>query len=189
MTPNTTLSTLRLHCHPANHGGTPLTLSVTVSQTTAGLHLAYTVAGDMGALRVPVATTPGPADNLWQHTCLEAFVASEGDAAYREFNFSPSGEWAVYRFASERVRETAHAEAELPPLTQVTLRANLLTLNTVLPWAALPLHQAALSIGLSAVIEETDGRLSHWALSHPGERPDFHPPAGRGLRLALKTTP
>jgi hypothetical protein len=189
VTPNTTLSPLRLHCHPANHAGTPLTLSVTVSQTAAGLHLAYTVAGDLAALRVPVATAAGPADNLWQHTCLEAFVAGEGEAAYREFNFSPSGQWAAYRFASERVRENAQAEAELPPLTQVALRADLLTLHAVLPWAALPLHQAALSIGLSAVIEETDGRISHWALTHPGERPDFHHPAGRSLRLTLKNTP
>ena len=26
----------------------------------------------------------------------------------------------------------------------------------------------------AAVVEETDGRLSYWALTHPAERPDFH---------------
>ena len=29
-------------------------------------------------------------------------------------------------------------------------------------------------LALSAVVEETDGRLSYWALTHPAERPDFH---------------
>ena len=31
-------------------------------------------------------------------------------------------------------------------------------------------------IGLSAVIETTDGALSYWALAHPAEKPDFHHP-------------
>ncbi len=32
----------------------------------------------------------------------------------------------------------------------------------------------ALRLALSAVIEETDGRLSYWALAHPAAKPDFH---------------
>jgi hypothetical protein len=29
-------------------------------------------------------------------------------------------------------------------------------------------------LGLSAVIEETSGRKSYWALAHPPGKPDFH---------------
>ena len=40
-------------------------------------------------------------------------------------------------------------------------------------------------MGLSAIIEETDGTKSYWALAHPpGEEPDFHDPACFALELA-----
>jgi hypothetical protein len=29
-------------------------------------------------------------------------------------------------------------------------------------------------VALSAIIEETNGRKSFWALKHPPEKPDFH---------------
>ena len=32
----------------------------------------------------------------------------------------------------------------------------------------------SLRLGLSAVIEATDGSLSYWALRHPPGKPDFH---------------
>jgi hypothetical protein len=31
-------------------------------------------------------------------------------------------------------------------------------------------------LGLSAIIEETSGRKSYWALAHPPGKPDFHHP-------------
>ena len=42
------------------------------------------------------------ADVLWQHTCFEAFVAPAGAPGYHEFNFSPSLDWAIYRFSAYR---------------------------------------------------------------------------------------
>jgi hypothetical protein len=162
-----------------------LDVSVTVSLKSDGLQLEYTVSGDTAGLRIPAATPPGPADGLWQHTCLEAFVAAEGETAYREFNFAPSGQWAVYRFASERVQAPEGLEVDPPPSTQVCVSPRQFTLTALLPWPALPSHANGLCIALSAVIEETNGRLSYWALQHPCERPDFHHPAGRSLRLAL----
>ena len=166
-----------------------LELSVALSPTREGLRLVYTVAGDTVALRIPSASKPGPADGLWQHTCLEAFVAVDGDAAYREFNFSPSGQWAIYRFAGERIRAVSDGDAQAPPVLHTTLNADQLTLTAEVSWSALPAQTGELSVGLSAVIEESDGRLSYWALRHAGERPDFHHPAGRCLRLALPPNP
>jgi hypothetical protein len=40
-----------------------------------------------------------------------------------------------------------------------------------------------LRLGLAAVIERTDGGHSYWALTHPGDRPDFHDPAGFVLQI------
>ena len=181
-----TRTTLKLQCHPATPAGAPLALSVAVSMTSFGLQLLYVVAGNCAALRIPSVTeSPGPADGLWCHTCLEAFVAVEGDSAYREFNFSPSGQWALYSFASERVRKPLELDAAMQPSIHIHSISEQLTLNAHLPWTALPPRGSALCIALSAVIEEANGQLSYWALQHPCEQPDFHHPAGRSLRLAL----
>ena len=63
--------------------------------------LSYTLTGDINALVLPAKSEPGRADDLWQTTCFELFLRGEG-AAYREYNFSPSGEWAAYAFDSYR---------------------------------------------------------------------------------------
>ncbi len=160
-------------------------MTASVSLTHSGLLLVYRLSGNTAGLRIPPATTPGPADGLWQHTCFEAFVSAEGNPAYREYNFSPSGQWAAYRFASERQRDTITAPDLPAPVVQLALTPTLLTLDVHLPLAALPSSTAHVELALCAVIEEQDGRLSYWALQHPQARPDFHHPAGRSLRLAL----
>lgn len=163
-----------------------LSVSVEVRPQADGLRLRYTLRGDTSALRIPTPAAPVPTDGLWQHTCLEAFVAADGETAYREFNFSPSSEWAAYRFSSERQRDTSAEALErvllAPPLARATPRS--LTLTARVPASALPRSPATLCLGLSAVIEALDGRLSYWALHHPSERPDFHHRDGRALRLA-----
>lgn len=156
-----------------------------VGWTAEGLQLVYAIAGNISALRVPAATKPGPADGLWQHTCLEAFVSARGGASYREFNVSPSGQWAAYRFAGERQRDTSAAPDLPAPATQLAVTPTLLSLDVRLPLTALPSSAPHLEMALCAVVEELDGRLSYWALQHPKASPDFHHPAGRMLRLAL----
>ncbi|MDM7942618.1 MAG: DOMON-like domain-containing protein [Hydrogenophaga sp.] len=185
MTPDLSSPPHPLHCHPATPAGLPLRVTVAVDSNSQGLQLRYTVSGNTAALRLPTATEPGPADGLWQHTCLEAFVAPEAGESYREFNFSPSGQWAAYRFAGERQHDPS-TKAVLPaPRMQLAITPSQLTLDVHLPAAALPSPAATLRLALCAVIEEHDGRLSYWALQHPQTRPDFHHPAGRSLRLAL----
>jgi hypothetical protein len=39
----------------------------------------------------------------------------------------------------------------------------------------------SVQLALSAVIEEADGRLSYWALTHPAAKPDFHHAEGFAL--------
>jgi hypothetical protein len=185
VTPSPAPLRAQLRCHPSTPAQLVLSLSVEVHTQAEGLRIHYSLHGDMAALRIPVPAAPVPTDGLWQHTCFEAFVAADDQAAYREFNFSPSSQWAAYRFSAERERDAA-AEARdrvllAPPLIHLTPRS--LTLTARVPVAALPRSPSVLSLGLCAVVEERDGRLSYWALQHPTERPDFHHRDGRTLRL------
>ncbi|MFT3760557.1 DOMON-like domain-containing protein [Thauera sp.] len=140
----------------------------------------------LGALRIPPATAPGAADELWKHTCFEAFVGVQGEPGYREFNFSPSGQWAIYDFSAPRERDTGwHTEAE--PQLRFEQDGDAAWLEARVPAAALPAVPPGtdLEIGLAAVIERSDGELEYWAVSHPAPQPDFH--ARNGFVLTLKT--
>ena len=167
-----------------------LSISVEVRAQVDAVRLRYTLRGDTSALRIPSPAAPVPTDGLWRHTCFEAFVAAHGETAYREFNFSPSSEWAALRFSGERERDHASEERErvllTPLLAHTTPRT--LTLTVRVPATALPRSPAMLSLGVSAVVEERDGRLSYWALHHPHEHPDFHHRDGRTLVLAAPLT-
>ena len=110
----------------------------------------------------------GRADDLWQSTCFEAFLRAEGEDAYREWNFAPSGQWAAYDFTGYRDGRT-DAEVKEP---YIRLEDNLTwwTLGATIGVEAGPSWR----LGLSAILEEKDGTKSYWALAHPAEKPDFH---------------
>jgi len=154
------------------------------SAADGGLRLRYFVDCDVRRIVVPPPAPSQPVDGLWRHTCFEAFVAGQGSTAYCEFNFSPSGEWAMYGFT--RYREgMAPLGRALPPRVAVSVTDDRLALEAVIPreiLLGLP-GDAMLRLGLAAVIERSDGGLSYWALAHPGERPDFHDPAGFVLEI------
>ena len=168
-----TLPTRLLQPHPAAPGTTVARLSVDVDCCADGaLHLRYTLQARLDAMRIPPPRPPAAVDGLWAHSCCEAFVGVDGPRAYREFNFSPSGEWPLYAFAD--YRQQVAAPAELPaPAIAVQRDAHALVLDVRLDAAALP-RGGPLQLGLSAVVESIDGALSYWALLHPGPRPDFH---------------
>lgn len=177
---------LPLLAHPATPCAEGLQLRGVLAPDGDGWRLHYTLTGDLSALAIPVPQPPGPADGLWQHTCFEAFVGTTGSTAYRELNFSPSGQWAAYRFSAERVRDLAAESTAHPPVVTCEHTASALTLQVWLPPALLPEpeHNASLMIGLNAVVEARDGRLSYWALHHPrAEQPDFHHSGGWTHRL------
>lgn len=167
--------TLSLLCHPATPCPLALQVSVTLYGQASGLLLHYQLSGQLAGLQLPPAAPPGAADGLWQHTCMEAFVSPVPAAHYREFNFSPSGQWAAYCFSAERQRDTnAEARSPMQPSLRMAHTSERFDL-----WAELPacaLHPAPrLCLGLSAVIETRDGQRSYWALQHPRpDRPDFH---------------
>lgn len=178
------MTPLELTCHPACPPAVPIALKVGLQRSGALLTLVWRLSADPALIVWPAPRPAGPADGLWQHTCFEAFVRrDDGSPAYTEFNFSPSGQWACYRFAAERQRAES-AETPVAPLMgfQPLLDGAQLTAQIELPDAGLAEDDGiGWRIGLSAVVETTGRQLSYWALHHPAERPDFHHPAGHVL--------
>ena len=170
-----------LRPHPATPWPTVTAIEVQVSRHESGdLRLDYRIAA-ANALRLPAPQPASAADKLWQHTCLEAFIAANG-LGYREFNFSPSGQWAVYDFSDIRQRNAGYLPTAAPTITLTTDDAGL-TLHAYLPAVLLP-EGSERRLGLSAVIEAADGRLSYWALVHTEIQPDFHRREAFTLALA-----
>ncbi len=134
--------------------------------------LRYRVDG-CSMLHIPPFSGKGRADDLWQTTCFELFLSRDGGGPYLEFNFSPSGRWAVYYFEAYRQNPQC-PELLAQPDIECLRGEDIFILTAFL--AAPDLAQAGL-IGVSAVIEEEGGRKSYWALSHPSDKPDFHDPA------------
>lgn len=157
--------------HPDSRCDAVTAIGVGVSRREAGiLVLSYEVTRASGDLRLPLTTAPARADELWRHTCFEAFVRPVSEAAYFEFNFAPSTQWAAYRF--DGYRSGMRAAEVSPPRINVKSAAANLTLQAALDLDDLP--PVRWRLGLSAVIEEVSGRLSYWALVHPPGKPDFH---------------
>lgn len=119
---------------------------------------------------LPDPADPVRTDGLWQTTCFEAFTRAEGKDSYLEFNFSPSSAWAAYRFSSYREAMTEQQLETHPPI-HLDASEGHFALET-----EIPLEGGQIELALSAVIEETDGTNSYWALAHPPGKPDFHHP-------------
>lgn len=161
--------TLRLH--PDSLCAAATRIEVDVAHPRPGsLVLSYVVSGRISDLRLPPVVTAARTDELWRHTCFEAFVRGSADPGYYEFNFSPSTQWAAYRFGGYRNGMGVAAEISAPRI-EVRSGAETYTLQAALAFDGLssPLH-----LGLSAVLEETNGCKSYWAVAHPPGKADFH---------------
>jgi hypothetical protein len=161
--------TLRLHpdsrCAAATH------VEAEIARPRPGsLILSYVVSGRISDLRFPPFVAAARTDELWRHTCFEAFVRGSAGPAYYEFNFSPSTQWAAYRFDSYRGGMRVATEIGAPRI-EVQSSAETYTLQAALEFDGL---SSPLYLGLSAVLEETNGQKSYWALAHPPGKADFH---------------
>jgi hypothetical protein len=151
-------------------------LQVEIDLSHPGLvTLWYTVFGSVDELVLPQTNPPSRADRLWETTCFELFARARG-GAYHEYNFSPSSDWAAYRFGGYRDgREALPLQHE--PIISYT-KVGSFELHVTLP-----VELGDSRLGLSAVIEERNGRMSYWALAHPPGAPDFHHPDCFALEL------
>ena len=161
----------RLKRHPESHGEAIEGIEVEVTRSGDALALRYVAAGAIDAIILPEPAAPARADELWKHSCFEAFLRSESEPGYLELNFAPSSQWAAYRFDSYR---NGMAPAEVaPPRIDVCAGAGRFELLATI---ALPPLRAPVRLNLAAIVEARDGRKSYWALAHPPGDPDFHQP-------------
>ncbi len=173
-----------LRCHSSARSETVRAVEVRIRRSaSAELQMTFRIDGDIRRIRVPPPAVPRIATQLWRRTCFEAFIAVEGQPAYHEFNFAPSGEWAVYAFSGYRNGGPLANEMMRPHIAVRTTDSRL-ELDALVRLDGLSANhpRASLRIGLSAVIEASDG-LSYWALRHPADKPDFHDAAGFSLLL------
>jgi len=165
-----------LRLHPDSLCLAATQIEVDVARPRAGsVVFSYFVTGKIGDLRIPPITSATRTEELWQTTCFEAFVRTSANAAYYEFNFAPSTQWAVYRFSGYRSGMRAATDISAPRI-EVQTSPELFTLRAALELgrlSSLP-RDAVWSLGLSALIEESNGRKSYWALAHPAGKADFH---------------
>jgi hypothetical protein len=177
--------TLSLFSHPLSPQGPVSLIRVNGARLEDGqLTLHFMAVGESGAIRWPSPGAVRRADELWRHTCFEAFVAPMQGDAYYEFNFAPSRGWAAYRFDSYR-SGMAKADVDAPliepkelgSMFSLDVTVNLAPLPELVPWESWRL-------GLSAVIEAGSDGISYWALAHPPGKPDFHHPDCFTLELA-----
>jgi hypothetical protein len=167
---------LALNLHPDSLRSAATQIDVDTARPRAGsLIVSYVVTGRIRDLSLPPVTSPTRAEELWQHTCFEAFVRCSASDAYYEFNFAPSTRWAAYQFDAYRSGMRVASDVS-PPVIEVEANPERFTLHASLQLdqlSALP-RDARWLLGLSALIEETSGRKSYWALTHPPGKPDFH---------------
>jgi hypothetical protein len=171
--------------YPACHSDAVRTIDVRVRHERPGLlSFEYVLHAEMARIRTPPTRLPTRADGLWEHTCFEAFIATADTPRYYELNFSPSREWAIYRFDAYR-DGMSPIDVALPPELIVRRFDDRLELDATvrLPELTAPQPVRTLQLALSAVVEEDSGTLSYWALKHAAEKPDFHHSDGFVLEL------
>lgn len=148
------------------------------------LMLRFRVAGCQSMV-VPGFKGKGRADDLWKATCFELFLY-DGEGAYREFNFSPSEQWAAWRFFGYR----SGREDWQPLLPPEILHERGQTMFTLTAFVSARELVGARLASLSAVVIEENGRRpSYWALAHGKGAPDFHDHACFRIALEPADTP
>lgn len=159
--------------HPTTPCDVVTSLEASLEYSDTEVRLTYAVQGDLDNIRWPQPAPPLRTDHLWEHTCFEVFVRKNGEACYRELNFAPSTRWAAYGFKSYRA---CMAELQIPELPRIECRRGdrKMQMGVSIPKMAVLDGDGPWSIGLSAVLEELNGRKSYWALRHPSAQPDFH---------------
>jgi hypothetical protein len=176
---------LDLRCHSKTPAEAVRAAQVLVRRLgEAHLKFTFRLDGDISRIQIPAPSAPRFAAQLWQHTCFEVFIAVEGQSsAYHEFNFAPSGEWAVYTFSSYRNGGPLTNEMIRPDIAVRSTDGRLELDGLVRLDCLSAVHpHASLRVGLSAVIEARDG-FSYWALRHRPDKPDFHDANGFALTL------
>ncbi len=180
----------------------------------AALSFSFTfqLSGDLSLISLPelqATSLRSQKDELWKSTCFEFFVGRPESEFYLEFNFAPSGDFAIYAFDRYREGMAKIEPAALPQLLVAKSATNfgsksgaksgaksddkpgalfgaivserycmsgsisLVNSSTLTRELALA---PALEASLTAVLTSQDaaGACQYWALTHAGDKADFH---------------
>lgn len=174
--------------HPDSRCDAVIGIDVELVRQGGLLQFRYIVTGDTDRVVFPELEDTSRADKLWQHTVFEAFIRT-GPETYVEFNFSPSGRWAAYRFARYRGGVSNIMDVTNPGIgsRQSDKRFDL---AATLDLSRLPDLQQGQTwkFAITTVIEETGANLSYWSLAHGPGKPDFHHLDGFVLDVASEQT-
>ena len=175
----------RFFLKPFPGEGNPLgvTIGGSIARRADTLSVRCEVRGDLSKVSIPAAADPPRRqDRLWEGTCLELFLGTPDSGEYWEVNLSPSGHWNVYRFT--RYREGMREEPAITSLPfDVRRDSEALLLTGEFNAGKIVPAGKDLAATVAAVVEAIDGGKSHWAMTHPGPRPDFHRREGFALTL------
>ncbi len=163
--------------HVACDLGPVRSVTAAVTATPGGCVAEFRLDGYMDAIVVPASASAERRDNLWQTTCFEIFWQPLGGTGYREFNLSPSGEWAAYDFDSFR---TGMRDA---PVDSISIACSHDGAGLVLTASIAADLPDPAQVALNAVVEHVGGAKQYWALAFPPGKPEFHSEANRALTI------
>lgn len=164
-----------LMLHVACDLGPVRAVTASVTATAQGCEAEFAFDGAIADIILPPPAAPARRDNLWQTTCFEIFWQPLGGTAYREFNLSPSGQWAAYDFDSFR------AGMRDAPVDSITIACSQRGAGLVLTASIAADLPVPAQVALNAIVEHADGSKQYWALAFPPGRPEFHSEANRAL--------
>jgi hypothetical protein len=107
-------------------------------------------------------------DELWKHTCFEAFWAKPSSPDYWEFNVAANGMWNIYHFNSYRSPNPPQESFDFELIKfefSPTKLSALLSCNIVI---------TSLEAALTSIIKTNLNQTLYFATCHSGSKPDFH---------------
>ncbi len=145
-----------------------------IDRNGSQITLQYTLLDRLESVKIAaLSDRPIRQDELWRTTCFECFLGVQSSPQYWEFNLSPAGHWNLYRF--EDYRQGMQVETAWTTLPfEVEQSGDRLMLTLALNLDEILSAETKFDVGITTVIEDQKGGVSYWALTHRGEKPDFH---------------
>lgn len=122
---------------------------------------------------------PSRRNELWKHTCFEAFLKLPQTTHYFEINQNQSKDWNVYEFSEYRTGMQESKHLMLMQLsTQKSEPQHKTKIISEYQWSQNFLSQnnfETLQVGLCAVIESVHQTIDYYGITHSNkDQPDFH---------------
>jgi len=143
-------------------------------------HAGFRFEGDVSRVKIPAYGAHRRQDFLWKTSCFEVFIQPDGESFYREFNFSPARNWAIYDFDDFRSNGRDGPDRGIVIETMVEDGGRTLQLDARFETEImLPAR-----VALNAIVEDLDGNFQYWALAFPPGKAEFHSADCRALTIS-----